>query len=163
VVRPRGGRFDLHRRTVEEGSAVFRTFDEMLEPEKVGRTTPRHPRLFSTFLSTARRTRRGPLVFAVDLAVTVPEYEIDGVLFLDDHVEGSCLYRDTITIAATPPSSPGEPWRVRYGFDRRTPGRATRTAAVETGADGAVVRIPVRSNSRPGMRADLVLTARPWE
>jgi hypothetical protein len=163
VVRPRGARFDLHRRTVEEGSAVFRTSDEMLKPEKVGRTSARHPHLFSTFLSSARRTRRGPLVFAVDLSVLVPEYEIDGLWFFDDHIEGSRLYRDTITIAATPPASPGENWKVKYGFDKKTPGRVTRAATVEPGPDGAVVRIPIQSNSRPGIEADLVLAARGWE
>jgi len=78
VVRPRGARYDLHRRLASEGSAVFRSYDELFHPDRAGLAEPRHPRLFSVYLSGRNRTnpRRKPLVFAVDLSVKVPEYEI---------------------------------------------------------------------------------------
>ena len=62
VVRVRGQRWDLHRRLVDEGSAIFRQFDELFRAER-----PRHPHLFSTFLALSKRnnTRRKSLGFAV--------------------------------------------------------------------------------------------------
>jgi hypothetical protein len=165
VVRPRGARYDLSRRTVDEGSAVFRTFDEMCRPEKVDRTEPRHPRLFSTYLSARHRTRsQGALVFSVDLRVLVPDYEIDGFLFFDDHIEGSHLWRDTIHIAADPPGAGEDAWTVRYGLDSRSPGRPGRTKAeVSESPDGNLVfEIPVRSTRKPGIDATLELEVRAW-
>lgn len=164
VVRPRGARFDLHRRTVAEGSAIFRKYDEMMKPARAGLGSPRRPHLFSAFLSAAARTKsgRGPLVFSLDLRVLVPEYEIDGFLMFDDHIEGSYLYRDTLTIEAVPPKAGEEGWRVRYGYDSNTPGRATREAEAVAGEGVVAYRIPVSSSSRPGMEATLELTARPW-
>jgi hypothetical protein len=135
VVRPRGARYDLHRRLVGEDSAILRTFDEMLKPAPGARA--RHPHLFSVFLSARNRTKRGagPLVFSVDLRVRVPEYEVDKKLWMDDHIEGSYLFRDTLTIEAVPPAGDGQHWTMRWGLDSRTPGRATRPAeAVELDA-----------------------------
>jgi hypothetical protein len=162
VLRVRGARYDLHRRTVDEGSAVFRTFDEMLRPP--AGVEPRHPYLFSAFLSARRRTKRGagPLVFSLDLRVLVPEYEIDGALWFGDHIEGAYLYRDTLTLEAVPPEADGADWTMRYGYDSRTPGRATRDAEVHRTDGGRDFRVPVESATRPGMRATLVLRARPW-
>ena len=162
VLRVRGARYDLHRRVVEESSAVFRTFDEMLKPAAGG--DPRYPHLFSAFLSARHRTKRGsgPLVFSIDLSVRVPEYEVDGSLWLDEHIEGSCLYRDSLTLEAVPPDDDEGGWTLRYGYDSRTPGRASREAdRVET-ATGIEFRVPVENNTRPGMRASLALTVAPW-
>lgn len=169
VVRPRGARYDLSRRTIDENSAVFRTFDELCRPENLERTEPRHPHLFSTYLSARNRTRdRGPLVFSIDLRVEIPEYEIDGFLFLDDHVKGSSLYSETIHLAVSPPK--GGPdhadneWVVRYGLDSNTPGRPGRSKAnLRLGDNGGLVfEIPIHSPRKPGIDAMLELTAQPW-
>lgn len=164
ILRARGARYDLHRRTVDEGSAVFRTFDQMFNPQRAGLAAPRHPHLFSQFLSLKHRTKRGrgSLVFSVDLMVRVPEYEIDGFLFFDDHIEGSYLFRDTITVAAVPPDDEHETWRIRYGFDSKTPGRTTKEAESEQRAGGQVFKIPLRSTTRPGLDAVLELTTQSW-
>lgn len=163
VVRTRGARYDLHRRLVEEGSAIFRTFDEMMRPDRAGLDAPRHPHLFSTFLSVAKRTKtQGALVFGVDLRVLVPEYEIDGFLLFDDHIEGSYLYRDSITMAALPPRDEKSKWSLRYGYDSNTPGRVTREADVREDEGRLVFEVPIVSTSKPGITARLELTARPW-
>ncbi len=160
AVRVRGARYDLHRRFFEEGSAVLRTFDEMLRPDD----GPRHPHLFSVFLSARNRTKRGtgPLVFSVDVAVRVPEYEVDHKLRIDDHIEGSYLYRDTLTLEAVPPPDEQAHWTIRYGYDSRTPGRATRDADMTKTDGGVEFRVPIESSSRPGIRAQLVLNAGAW-
>jgi hypothetical protein len=160
VVRVRGARYDLHRRLFIEGSAILRSYDEMLQPA-LG-DAPRHPHLFSAFLSARNRTKRGsgPLVFSVDVAARVPEYELDGRLWLEDHIDGSYLYRDTLTLEAVPPSDERSGWTMRYGYDSRTPGRATRDSEPTASDRGLTFRIPIENAARPGIRASLVLTAR---
>ncbi|MCA9297471.1 MAG: hypothetical protein KDA28_00310, partial [Phycisphaerales bacterium] len=162
VVRPRGARYDLSRRVVDEGSAVFRTFDELLKPEREGLAEARHPHLFSTYLSVKNRTKsQGPLVFSIDLRIQVPEYEVDGFLFLDDHIKGSSLLRVTLHLAVDRDDANG--WEIRYGFDDTTPGRPGRTKAERVGGTGGMVfRIPITSSTRPGIDATLRLTASAW-
>ena len=180
VVRPRGATWVLHSRSADERSAIFRSFDEMLRPEPG--VAPRHPHLFSIFLSARNRTRqgKGTLVFAVDLRVRVPDYEIDGRLFFKDHIEGSHLYTRTIVIGAVPPADEKGTWSVRYGFNplardptprdaERVPagaGDAVGGAGAGAGAGAAagaiVFKIPIDRTQRPGIQATLVLTARPW-
>ena len=161
VVRVRGARYDLHRRTTAEGSAVFRKFREVFP--KAGR--PRHPHLFSTFLSRSNRVnkKRASLGFKVTLGVRVPEYEIDGLLW-DRHYDGSDLYRDALTLEATPDGDAPGGYRLKYGFDSKTPNRAPRKAegALLEGGGGVAFRVPIDSNTRPGFAGTLVLTARPW-
>ncbi len=160
VVRVRGRNWDLHRRTIGENSAIFRTFDEMLRPE--AGTRPRNPHLFSTFLDGGQRVnnRRRSLGFSVDLGVRVPEYEVDNTLWLDDHYEGGYLYRDKINLEATPDADGS--WRLRFGFDSKTPNKATRPAARKETDTGLEFRIPIGQRTKPGIDAELVLTTRRW-
>lgn len=167
VLRVRGALWDLHRRTVAENSAVFRTFDEMFPSVRAGsQATPRHPFLFSTFLDARKRVNleRKSLGFSIDLGVLVPQYEIDNKLWFDDYYEGGYLYRNKINLEAFPPDE-GEKdgtWTLRYGFDSKTPNATAKTIkpAVENGK--TVFRVPVQQNTRPGIAAELVLTAMPW-
>ncbi|MCL4196280.1 MAG: hypothetical protein KJZ69_02195 [Phycisphaerales bacterium] len=164
IVRVRGALWDLHRRTVAEGSAVFRSFDELLRHDQIGLAGPRHPHLFSTFLSRKARvkTNRQGLGFTVDLAILVPQYEVDNKLWFDDHYEGGYLFRDKINLEAIPDDSVKGGWRLKFGYDSRTPNRAT-TEADATPGDGLVAfRVPVKQTSKPGIDAHLVLTARGW-
>ena len=158
VVRPRGARYDLHRRLVGESSAIFREYKEL---------ETRPPHLFTIYLAARHRTNkgRGPLVFALDLGVKVPEYEIDRKWRRDLHIEGSDLFRKTLIIAAVPPSAEGEPWRVKYGFNvtssNPTPREAKRVDSKDAGG-GLKFEIPVRASGRPGIEATLELTATGW-
>ena len=74
VVRTRRATWDLHRRTVGESSAVFRTWEDLFPTTGAD---ARHPHLFSVFLSAACRVkmRRPSLGFSVDLGIPVPQYE----------------------------------------------------------------------------------------
>lgn len=154
VVRMRGATWDLHRRTVAEQSAIFRTYDELFPP--AGAET-RHPYLFSVFLSAACRVkmRRASLGFSVDLGVPVPEYEIDGKPWLEDHHDGGYLYRDKLNFEVTMHDG----WSLRYGVDSKSPNRVSRTAGkpVAQMGDTIVFSIPIRQATRPGMTAELQL------
>lgn len=171
VVRVRGARWDLHRRLVAEDSAVFRKFDDLF-PNEPGKQ-PRHPHLFSTFIALwARATGRQTLGFSVELAVHVPEYEVDGFLMLDDHYPGGTLYRDKLNFQLNPSDKDG--WTLLSGADSRTPNRATRALEPLDPDDIAaplpgfarpgdrLYSVPVEQKTRPGIQADLILRAREW-
>jgi hypothetical protein len=51
----------------------------------------------------------------------MPDYEVDGLLWLNDHFEGGYLFRDRVLIEATPPDDPKGAWSVRYGFESESP------------------------------------------
>lgn len=167
IVRVRGALWDLHRRTVAENSAVFRTFDEMLRPQKIAPdATARHPFLFTTFLDTRQRVnlQRTSLGFSVDLGVLVPQYEVDKKLWFDEHYEGGYLFRDKINLEAFPPDpqTADVGWTLRYGFDKETPNSTAHAADRSVEGDQMVFRIPVEQQTTPGIKACLVLRARSW-
>jgi len=148
VVRVRGADWDLHRRTTDEQSAIFRTFDEMFPSNG----TARNPHLFSVFLMNSAVVGKGKaLVFAIELAIQVPEYEVDGFLWLDQKIRGSYLFRDTLTLAATP-SAAKEGYTLKYGFDSETPLEAKHKAKAHSSDDSVVFEVPIKSKTTPGIR-----------
>lgn len=176
VVRVRGARWDLTRRVAAEHSTVFRTYGELF-PEKAGQSgipgsktvikdRPHHnrPHLFTVFLrSDARVAKRRPsLGFCLDLGVLVPDYEIDGVLWMNDHFEGGYIFREKINLEVTRPIKKGAAWALRYGYDSKTPNRATEVVEPIGKASSLEFRIPVVQATKPGIRASLVLAARYW-
>jgi hypothetical protein len=176
VARVRGTHWDLSRRVAAENSTVFRKYSELF-PERatpgVDRPDRSRPQLATAFLSARNRVnkRRPSLGFSIDLGVLVPDYEVDGALWLNHHYAGGYIFRDKINLEAIPPDSDDGHWRLRYGFDSSTPNRATRNAdgtplpEVADGAEGEgriEFRIPIVQRNRPGIDATLVLTARSW-
>lgn len=161
IGRVRKARWDLHRRTVDEHSAVFLTYDEIQE-----RRENNHPiQLFSTFLrKDTSEAQRRVLGFSIDLHVHVPEYEVNGFLFLDTHYEGGYLYREKINLEVA--IGGGEPIKLRYGFDSKTPNRASRNLPddqVTRHDDGRFeFRIPIAQKTRPGLEGALILKSRSW-
>lgn len=173
AVSVRGYQWQLHRRAMRENSAIFRRFDELFPKSangvrKADRT--RSPHLFSVFLDPRKSTRKGnkeygPASFALDLNVLVPDYEIDGALFLKRHYEGGYIYRDQIIVEAVPDASAPGGWRLKYGFQGRTPNAAPRTAPAEAipNEDGAVFfTIDIDQPHKPGIKAKLRIELRAW-
>ncbi|MCO6413332.1 MAG: hypothetical protein J5I92_11345 [Thiogranum sp.] len=102
TVAPRGAiNFKLTERRCDTFSAVLRGFDELLDPKKAKLDKPRSPVLFSAFLDTRRITVGRTVVFSLELAVSATGYTIDNRLWLDQHVEGEYLFRDTVTLKVT--------------------------------------------------------------
>lgn len=157
IISVRGQRWDLHRRLVSEGSSILRTFDELCR-----RTPPRHPHLFSTYLSLSQRmnTRRKSLGFSIDLSVLVPEYEVDGKWFADNHFQGGYIYRDKINLEVTPASDGG--WLLRYGFDSKSPNRAIHRVAGIRDSAAVTFNLPIETRADPGIKASLRLVCMPW-
>lgn len=167
VAGVRGAHWELSRRTVAENSSVFRTyadlFPDQADADEKARANHESPELFSAFLSTEARVnkQRKSLGFSVDLRVLVPDYEVDGILFLDNHFPGGHIFRDRLNIEAIPSDDPGG-WRIRYAFESDRPTQATKPMTGEPLDDRLEFRIPIKQPKPPGIDADLVLTARPW-
>jgi hypothetical protein len=104
----------------------------------------------------------GRLALRSILAYWCPEYEVDGRLWLRNHYPGGYIFRDKINLEAIPPGRGNPNWRLRYGFDSRSPNRTTRNLEPQVERDGFRFRIPIVQNSKPGIRAHLELMARPW-
>ncbi|MCO4099308.1 MAG: hypothetical protein HEQ38_07900 [Gemmatimonas sp.] len=157
VARVRGARWDLHRRTNDEGSAVLVDYDKHVRARQ-----PLH--LASVFLSNAARvdTDRPTLGFSLDIGVQVPEYLVDGVPFWKrDHYDGGFLFRDKVNLEAF--LAPGTGWSLRYGWDTHGPNAVHHSAAAENPLpESWVFEVPVMQDTRPGIRAVLRLETRPW-
>lgn len=169
VAALRGSQWQLHRRVVRENSAIQRTYDELFpKDEKAGTRGPSFsgsPHLFSLFLDpTKSQVRHQSVAFAFDVAILVPDYEIDGVLWLKKHFEGGYLVRKLIVVEATHDSNAPGGWRIGYGFQSETPNVAS-TAAQTVLHDGALkFAIPVDSpaDAKPGVSAKLRIEIRNW-
>lgn len=168
VVSLRGCQWQMHRRTVREYSAMFRTYDHLFPKQPDGTRQPdrrQSPHLFSVFLDPAKSTKGSRSVsFAFDLAVLVPDYEVDGLLFLDRHYEGGYIYRELILIEAIPDEKAPEGWRILYGYQSETPNAARKKAETRplAGERGLAFDIEVDQKKRPGIDATLRVEARPW-
>ncbi len=106
----------------------------------------------------------GSVAFAFDLAVLVPDYEIDGVLWLKRHFEGGYIYRELILVEATPDPKALGGWTVKYGYQSETPNAASKPAATRALPDGTGIAfdIKVARDTHPGIHATLRVEARPW-
>jgi hypothetical protein len=167
TVSVRGCQWQMHRRTVQEHSAIFRTYDELF-PNKSGKRKPdrnRSPHLFSVFLDPKKSTQKsGSVSFAFELAVLVPDYEIDGLLFLDRHYEGGYIYRELIIVEASPDNKADSGWRIKYGYQSQTPNAANKLATIHDlpSEEGITFNIEVDQPKRPGIDSTLRIEARPW-
>lgn len=150
TVAPRGANdFKLTERRRDTFSAILRSFDELLRLDKVDRDTPRSPVLFSAFLDTSKITVGRTMVFSVELTVSTTGYTIDNKLWLDGHVEGEYLFRDTLVVRAT---QSGDGWNVRYLFADERSSEALGTLAAQ---DGDNYTIPL--SSQKGFKGQLRL------
>ena len=168
VGRVRGAHWDLSRRLANENSALFRKYGELFpnvaRPE-IDHLNRDNPVLFNVHLSESAKEnpRRNSLGFSIDLGVLVPDYEVDGILWRNNHYPGGYIFRDKLNLEAVPPKTEKDEWQLRYGFDSRTPNRAT-TQADKRIVDGETIefRVPIVQKNRPGIDATLVLNARIW-
>lgn len=152
VVRVRGARWDLHRRTTTEASAHFIPYSRIEEKRPVY--------LYTGYLLKSQRIqKRGPLGFSLDLGILVPEYEIERSWRLDKHFDGGYLFRDKINFDL---SVSDDGAVLKYGLDSKTPNRAIRKLDAEKAGASTVFKIPVVRKTEPGIAATLEITATPW-
>lgn len=168
AVSVRGYQWQLTRREVRENSAIFRTYNQLF-PGKPGGDRPpdrsQSPHLFSAFLDQRKSLKKtGSVSLSFDLKVLVPDYEVDGFLFLNRHYEGGYIYRGFIIVEAIPDEAALGGWRIKYGFQDTNPGKATKNADTTALPDeeGISFSIPIEQSTRPGLKGALRIEARPW-
>ena len=168
VAALRASQWQLHRRVVRENSAINRTYDELFPKGADGKRGPspaNSPHLFSLFLDpTKSQKRHQSVAFAFDVAVLVPDYEIDGVLWLKKHFAGGYLVRKLIVVEAFVDEQAPSGWRLEYGIQSETP-NDTSTMAKARLEDGALkFEIPLSSpeGARPGVKGQLRIAVRNW-
>jgi hypothetical protein len=167
----RGYQWQMTRREVRENSAIFRTYEELF-PEKGGPKRPpdrtKSPRLFSVFLDPRKSVKTSNSVsFAIDIKILVPDYEVDGVLFMKRHYEGGFIFRELLLVEAFPDDKALGGWRIKYGYQDINPGKpgveaVTRPLDGDDVKKGIAFDIPIEQKTRPGLRGTLRIEARPW-
>lgn len=168
----RGCQWQMTRREVRENSAIFRSYNDLF-PGQDG--TPRapdrakSPHLFSVFLDPSKSVKASKSVsFAFDVKVLVPDYEVDGFMFLNRHYEGGFILRELILVEAFADAGALGGWRIKYGFQDINPGKPgvdAITRALDGGAaaaPGLAFDIPIEQKVRPGLRGTLRIEARSW-
>lgn len=112
TVSPRGAMtYKLSERRKETFSAILRSYDQMLKLENTELSNPRWPVLFSVFLDTKRISVGRSILFTAELAVSTTGYTVDQKFWIDRHIPGEYLFRDTLSIRATPGA---DGWTLNY-------------------------------------------------
>ncbi|KUM54096.1 PGAP1-like alpha/beta domain-containing protein [Rheinheimera sp. EpRS3] len=167
----RGCQWQITRREVRENSAIFRSYGQLFPGRDGTERKPDRamsPHLFSVFLDPKKSVKTSKSVsFAFDLKVLVPDYEVDGVLFMKRHYEGGFIFRQLILVEAFPDEKALGGWRVKYGYQDINPGKPGVDADVRLlskgdASQGFVFNIPIEQKTRPGLRGALRIEARPW-
>ncbi|MDY0213214.1 MAG: hypothetical protein RBR06_09440 [Desulfuromonadaceae bacterium] len=167
AVSIRGCQWQMTRREVRENSAIFRSYADLF-PGKDNTNRPPNrdnsPHLFSVFLDQNKSVKAsGSVSFAFDIKVLVPDYEIDGVLFMKRHYEGGYIMRKLILVEAFSDKDAPGGWRIKYGYQEVNPGKPginADTRKLKAGA-GITFDIPVEQQTRPGVKGTLRIEARP--
>lgn len=169
AVSVRGVQWQMTRREARENSAIFRTYGDLFPGKDRTKRPPDRgmsPHLFSVFLDPSKSVKRSKSVsFSFDIKVLVPDYQVDGVLFLKRHYEGGFIYRELILIEAFPDQKVAGGWRVKYGYQDMNPGKPGVEAELRRLRDqgeGVTFDIPIEQKTRPGLRGNLRIEARPW-
>jgi hypothetical protein len=167
----RGCQWQMTRREVRENSAIFRSYGELFPGRDRTRRAPdrsRSPHLFSLFLDPSKSVKASKSVsFAFDIKVLVPDYIVDGTLFMKRHYEGGYIYRELILVETFPDKTAPAGWRVKYGYQDINPGKPgvdaeSRPLVITDTAAGLVFNIPIEQKARPGVHGTLRIETRPW-
>jgi hypothetical protein len=171
TVSIRGKTWQLHRRIANENSAIMRKFDDLFptrDPKTKAWQPDRSasPLLFNVFLDKDQSQTKDSeqpltLAFAADLCVRATEYDIDGLLFFKNHFEGGYLFRDMVTLEATPPQKSDGDWKIQYRFENQRD-QGWRAAKVQDDVDVLTFEIPIEQPTPPGIKARLHVETRFW-
>ena len=163
TVAPRGAyTYELTARNKAQESAVRRQYAELFDANGDLMPDARSPTLFSVFLDSSKIQAGSEVAFSIDLAVLNAGYEIDGVLFLKQHIPGEYLFRDTLVLFAKADGQGG--WALRYvltgdhwATDKKS---GTAVASVSHASASTTFAIPLASSK--GFQAELSITLAAW-
>lgn len=169
TVAPRGAyTYDLTSRTKAHESAVRREYAELFDQDGNLIRDARAPVLFSVYLDSSKITAGSEVSFSIDLAVSTAGYEVDGALFLKQHIPGEFLFRDTLVLFAK--RNDDGTWALRYVWADEHwatgPKNAAEVARMGKKAVGVAQTAPtlfaVPVASSKGFQAQLSIALSPW-
>ncbi len=157
---PRGKLWQLTRRKAEEDSVACFCQDDI----NAAGNQPMKEYLSTVFLAKRERVKgKRNLVYELALGIRVPDWEIDRVLWLDDHYEGGYLFRNAIKLELAPPTTDRPDWKIEYGWQGQGVSQATkRTKPVKNQQGQLEVSIPFDSKSTPGAKGQLKFVVSGW-
>lgn len=169
TVAPRGAyTYELTSRTKAQESAVRREYTELFDKDGTLARNARSPTLFSVFLDTSRITTGSEVSFSIELAVSTAGYEVDGALFLKQHIPGEYLFRNTLALFARR-GEDGD-WALRYVWadEHWATGRKQAADMARLGREAVGIAqqspsayaVPVESDK--GFRGTLTISLSPW-
>jgi hypothetical protein len=167
LASPRGKRWYLTRRVVEEDSVACRSHADLRDPAK---KAANRVYLSTIFLANRYRVnpRRVTLAYSLTLGIRAPDYEVDHRFWPNRHYEGQYLFRDSVVIEMKPPQTEEEDWQVMYDWQSDNVGQAATKLPAKALKEGKVeVNIgfhtgdatPPRS---PGVTGKLRFVISPW-
>ena len=164
----RGKAWQLHRRTVNENSAIFRKFEDLFSGKdpNTGKWIPNRdnsPLLFNVFLDTKQSQAENTVSFAADLCVRASDYEVDKALFFKDHYDGGYIFRDMIMLIAehTLMAGGSPSWAIRYQVAGER-NKGWQDAEVVEDEERLTFVIPIVQETAPGIRGRLRVETRFW-
>lgn len=162
LASPRGKLWQLTRRKAEEDSVACVSQKELSSAS----STPVKEYLSTVFLANCKRVnkRRRSLAYKLDLGIRVPDYEIERRLWVNDHFEGSYLFRNSIALELTCPTAKKPEWHIKYGWQDQGFKQANKKIDVQsfTADDKVEVEIPFKSNTSPGVTGKLRFVISAW-
>lgn len=166
MARPRGKRWFPRRRVAEEDSPACRA--QQLSTKNA--TGCDRVYLFSAFLANRSKvvkidsakplaTQDRTLAYAMDIAVRVPDYQVEKRFWPDQHFEGSPVFRDSLLISLEPPLDEGGDWRTLHSRESQRAGLATKALSYAE-VKGAGIRIEVELpavSNKTGLSGEVLL------
>jgi hypothetical protein len=158
---PRGKLWYLTRRTAEEDSVACLTHkDWTSDPVK-----NRSQFMSTAFLANRAKVnpRRRSLAYSMTLGVRVPDYEIDRKLWVNEHYEGTYLFRDTIIFEMSPPANASVNWKLKYRWHGTDITLADEEIDAQLLSDNKLeINIPFGTAAAPGIKGKLRLVVSLW-
>ncbi len=107
-------------------------------------------------------SRRKGLAYTLTFNVRVPDYEVERKLWVNQHYEGSYLFRNSLVLEITPPSAVNG-WQVSHAWQNQGVHSADSTLDGNLQKDGSLeVEVPFDSASEPGIRGRLRFLVARW-
>jgi hypothetical protein len=157
LAAPRGKRWYLTRRTVEEDSVACRSHQELTDPNQEAARTLY---LSTLFLPWPDKTER--LAYGLVLGIRVPDYEKDRAFWPNGHYEGRYLFKDSLSIVIAP--STGDNGRT-VTFDWASddvPPEPKPLSPTWLDAGKEEISLPFGNNKRPGISGKLRCVLSKW-
>ncbi|MDZ4193865.1 hypothetical protein OF113_10690 [Ectopseudomonas chengduensis] len=107
-------------------------------------------------------SRRKGLAYTLTFNVRVPDYEVERKLWVNQHFEGSYLFRNSLVLEITPPSADSG-WQVSHAWQNQGVHSADHKLDGNLQNDGSLeIEVPFDSASEPGISGRLRFLLARW-